>query len=102
MIGFGGATEAIVKYRTIAALAILLLLALAVLLSVCAQPPRSKWRWISIGSVVATVLDGRFSAAAPSIFELWSLRRHIWIAQSNCFDDLDVDVDHHHLVSSLN
>jgi membrane protein len=55
MIGFGGATEAIVKYGRWPALAILLLLALAVLYRFAPSRRAPKWRWISIGSVVATV-----------------------------------------------
>jgi membrane protein len=55
MIGFGAATEAIVKYGRWPALAILLLLALAVLYRFAPSRRAAKWRWISIGSVVATV-----------------------------------------------
>jgi membrane protein len=55
MIGFGAATEAIVKYGRWPMLAILLLLALAVLYRFAPSRRAAKWRWISIGSVVATV-----------------------------------------------
>jgi membrane protein len=55
MIGFGGMTEAIVKYGRWPALAILLLLALAVLYRFAPSRRQPKWRWISVGSVVATV-----------------------------------------------
>jgi membrane protein len=55
MVGFGGATESIVKYGRWPALAILLLLALAVLYRFAPSRRTPKWRWISVGSVVATL-----------------------------------------------
>jgi membrane protein len=55
MVGFGGATESIVKYGRWPALAILLLFALAVLYRFAPSRRTPKWRWISVGSVVATL-----------------------------------------------
>jgi membrane protein len=55
MVGFGDLTESIVKYGRWPALAILLLLALAVLYRFAPSRRKPKWRWISVGSIVATV-----------------------------------------------
>jgi membrane protein len=53
-IGLGGATEMIVKYGRWPTLAVLLLLALAVLYRYGPSRRSPKWRWITVGSVVAT------------------------------------------------
>lgn len=55
MIGFGEQTELLIKVGRWPALAILLLLALAVLYRFAPSRRSPKWRWISIGSVVATL-----------------------------------------------
>jgi membrane protein len=55
MIGMGAATELLIKFGRWPALAILLLLALAVLYRYGPSRRSPQWRWISVGSVVATV-----------------------------------------------
>lgn len=55
MIGMGRATEMLIKFGRWPALAVLLLLALAVLYRYAPSRRSAKWRWISIGSVVATL-----------------------------------------------
>jgi membrane protein len=55
MIGMGAATELLVKFGRWPALAILLLLALAILYRYGPSRRSPQWRWISVGSVVATI-----------------------------------------------
>src|ERR1700749_1700916 len=55
MIGMGAATELLVKFGRWPALAILLLLALAILYRYGPSRRSPQWRWISVGSVVATM-----------------------------------------------
>jgi len=55
MIGMGSQTELLIKFGRWPALAILLLLALAVLYRYAPSRRSPKWRWISVGSVVATL-----------------------------------------------
>jgi len=55
MIGMGSQTELLINFGRWPALAILLLLALAVLYRYAPSRRSPKWRWISVGSVVATL-----------------------------------------------
>jgi membrane protein len=55
LIGLGAQTEYLVSFGRWPALALLLLLALAVLYRFGPSRRSPKWRWISIGSVVATL-----------------------------------------------
>jgi membrane protein len=54
-IGLGAQTELLVKYLRWPALAVMLLLALAVLYRYAPSRRYPKWRWISVGSVAATL-----------------------------------------------
>ncbi len=54
-IGLGEQAELLLKYGRWPALAVLLLLALAILYRYAPSRRLPKWRWISIGSVVATI-----------------------------------------------
>jgi membrane protein len=55
MVGMGTQTELLIRFGRWPALAILLLLALAVLYRFAPSRRSPKWRWISVGSVVATI-----------------------------------------------
>jgi membrane protein len=54
-IGMGALTELLLKFGRWPALAIMLLLALAILYRYAPSRRSPKWRWISVGSVVATL-----------------------------------------------
>ena len=54
-IGLNGSTETIVKYGRWPALALVLLIGLAVLYRFAPSRTKPQWRWVSIGSVTATV-----------------------------------------------
>jgi membrane protein len=54
-IGMGALTESLLKFGRWPALAIMLLLALAILYRYAPSRRSPKWRWISIGSIVATL-----------------------------------------------
>jgi membrane protein len=54
-IGMGALTESLLKFGRWPALAIMLLLALAILYRYAPSRRSPKWRWISVGSVVATL-----------------------------------------------
>jgi len=55
MLGMGSQTELLINFGRWPALAILLLLALAVLYRYAPSRRSPQWRWISVGSVVATL-----------------------------------------------
>jgi membrane protein len=55
MVGLGSSTDLLIRIGRWPALAIMLLLALAVLYQLAPSRRPPKWRWISIGSAVATV-----------------------------------------------
>jgi membrane protein len=55
MVGLGSSTDLLIRIGRWPALAIILLLALAVLYQLAPSRRPPKWRWISIGSAVATV-----------------------------------------------
>lgn len=55
LIGMGPATELLIKFGRWPALAVLLLLSLAILYRYGPSRRSPKWRWISVGSVTATV-----------------------------------------------
>ena len=55
MVGMGAETELLIKVGRWPALAVLLLIALAVLYRFAPSRRSPKWRWISVGSLVATL-----------------------------------------------
>jgi membrane protein len=55
MVGLGSAAEALIRFGRWPVLGVILLLALAVLYRYAPSRRSPKWRWISVGSIVATI-----------------------------------------------
>lgn len=55
VIGLGSSTDLLIRYGRWPVLAVLLLIGLAVLYRLAPSRRSPKWRWISVGSVVATI-----------------------------------------------
>jgi membrane protein len=55
MIGLGSAVDALIRFGRWPVLVVILLLALAVLYRYAPSRRSPKWRWISVGSIVATI-----------------------------------------------
>jgi membrane protein len=55
MVGLGSAVDALIRFGRWPVLGVILLLALAVLYRYAPSRRSPKWRWISVGSVVATI-----------------------------------------------
>ena len=55
MVGLGSAVDALIRFGRWPVLGVILLLALAVLYRYAPSRRSPKWRWISVGSIVATI-----------------------------------------------
>ena len=93
-IGLQSSTDLLIRYGRWPLLALLLLLGLAVLYRYAPSRRSPKWRWISVGSVVATITWMIGSALLS--FYLANFGR--LARSSDSTDDLDVDVYHRRLV----
>ena len=93
-VGLGAFTERLIEFGRWPALILTVLLGLAVLYRYGPSRARAKWKWLSVGSVAATLLGSRVPRCSRFICELRELRRDLRLARHRHRpDDVDVAID---------